>query len=97
MDHESSDTRPVDYKTLFLGACTLVLALGGALVGYWNSTSNGELASLRASNTEQWRQIREYHNSLLEIRAKYEWLRDQTGDQEGRLRDHEKRLNKLER
>lgn len=87
----------VDYKTLFLGACALVLALGGAFIGYWNSTSTLELEQVRVAAHEQWKQLRDLDRTLLDLRARHENLRDITADQEGRLRELERRLSKLER
>ena len=36
-DHDASVESGVDYKTLFLGACTLVVLLGGAAFRTWDS------------------------------------------------------------
>ena len=98
MDHD--ETVPhgtVDYKTLFLGACALVLALSGGLIGYWNSTSTLDIGQVRAATVEQWKQIRDLDRTLLDLRARHDALRDITNDQEGRLRELERRISKLER
>lgn len=49
-DHKSDERTPmgsgVDYKTLFLGACTIVVLLAGAAFRIWDSGNNRDREDL---------------------------------------------------
>ena len=95
----------VDYKVLFVGACTLLLVLGGGLVGLYSRTSDnrflelkhaidGDIGELRRINETQWSRLNTIHDALIGSAARIDHLRESTNDQETRIRELERELKR---
>lgn len=107
-DHHdrSAVSGAVDYKVLFLGSCTLVLVIGGGLVGLWSRTNDnrilefkqaldGDIGELRRIDSSQWDRIHSLHEAIIGNTARIDQLRYQTNDQEDRIRVLEKELKRV--
>ena len=57
-----------DYKTLFLGACTLTVLFGGGLYGLWDRHSQQSVEDNRATNAKQWDRIADLAAETLECK-----------------------------
>lgn len=80
----------VDYKTLFLGSCTLIVLLGGAAFRIWDSANQRE-----ASHSDQFLTRIEQRLTELETRST-EGLLDRRNIHT-QLDDHEDRIREYER
>lgn len=60
---------PVDYKTLFMGACSVVVFLGGGMVSLWNHSSDQSNTEKRNTDERQWEHIGRINDSVIEHRA----------------------------
>ena len=98
----------VDYKVLFVGACTLLLVLGGGLVGLYSRTSDnrfhelkfsidGDIAELRRINETQWSLLNTIHDTLIGQAARIDQLRESGNDRESRIRALENELKRSRR
>jgi hypothetical protein len=58
----------VDYKTLFLGSCTLVAILGGGFYGVWSRGAEQAAEANRATNAEQWDRIAKLEAGAIDAR-----------------------------
>ena len=87
----------MDYKVLFMGACTLILVLGGGLIGIYYRTSDnrfldlkqaidGEVGELRRSNSAQWDILHDTRSAISRNTQRIDHLADATNDQETRIR-----------
>ena len=96
----------VDYKVLFMGACTLILVLGGGLVGLWSRTSDnrllefkhaldGDIGELRRIDANQWDRLHAIHDAIIGNTSRLDQLREQTNDQENRIRALENELKRV--
>ena len=107
-DHHdrSAVSGAVDYKVLFLGACTLVLVIGGGLVGLWSRTNDnrilefkhaldGDIGELRRIDGNQWDRIHAIHDAIISNTSRIDQLRERTNDQENRIRTLENELKRV--
>lgn len=94
----------VDYKTLFLGSCTLVVIFGGGFYGLWSRGAEQASEANRATNAEQWERITKLeagaNDSRFEIyrlSQEVERLRQVIESNTKVIRDLERALMSLER
>lgn len=92
MGDESNDQDKWEsfYRMALAGACGLILALTGALVGLWARSLDHRLDDLAESNRKQWQVLNE-RSSLAPRLSAVEGL---GADQERRLREVEIRLGR---
>jgi hypothetical protein len=64
----------VDYKTLFLGACSLVVLLGGAAIGLWNSGAQRNTDRLQQTVDKLTERVTEVEARQREYRYRIEYL-----------------------
>lgn len=64
----SSVAGGVDYKTLFLGSCTLIVILGGGFYGVWSRGAEQAAETNRATNAEQWDRITKLEAGAVDAR-----------------------------
>ena len=90
MSHEQTDSVHEDSPTwryLAIGACGLVVSVGGLAIGLWSESLDQRLADIRNTQQAQWRILGE-RSSLVPRTAE---LEKRTEDQEQRLRELERR------
>lgn len=88
-DHEASAVeRGPDYKMLFLGACSIIVIIGGLLVGYWNSSSD----DAKRAHVAQGQRISDLADRTITLSADVETLKEVRRDTEERLRNLERRV-----
>jgi len=85
-DPVSVRTSAVDYKALFMVAGSLILVLLGCLGWFWSHGADSE----RAADAKQWEFLREHDTKLWKLENQLGSLKEQTADQEQRLRELEK-------
>jgi len=83
---ESRETGPT-WRWIALGACALVVSVGGLAIGLWSESLDQRLADIRNTQQAQWRILGE-RASLVPRTAE---LEKRTDDQEIRLRELERR------
>ena len=88
-------SKPVDYKTLFLGACSLIVLLCGGLYSVWVTSLQQAADSNARTNEKQWERLRELSDAMRDLRVRQDRILFDTNDQERRLRDMEKIILKL--
>lgn len=95
--HESDESpvvdRPVDYKTLFMGACGLVTLLGGGMVSVWNHASEQSVIDKRVTDEKQWEQIGALNRTVVENGKDIKRTVNDLADHETRIRELERHLN----
>lgn len=64
----SSVAGGVDYKTLFLGSCTLIVILGGGFYGVWSRGAEQAAETNRTTNAEQWDRITKLEAGAVDAR-----------------------------
>ena len=78
--------RVLDYKTLSVAACALVVILGGGLIGLWNHGIEQALYRLTDTSAKQWERISQLQDRLGTATSRIEQLEKYTEDQEQRIR-----------
>lgn len=81
----------LDWKTVAVGAGTVIVFLGGLLVGFWNSDD----AERRRQTSSAIAEIHSIHQRVTILEERVKWLTEATLDQEQRIRTNERILSKL--
>lgn len=89
-DDDALVGRAVDYKTLFMGACTLLVLLAGGFAGFWNRGTSQAIEDNRATNDRQWDHIFTLEQRLSEYGEQVKRLKEDGRDREERVRELER-------
>lgn len=102
MDNHKPDEEPilgvgVDYKTLFMGACTIVVLLVGSLYGLWSRGNEQAAEDSRTTNGKQWERIVIAESAIKELQWNVARLSRLIEENVKVIQDNEKKLLMLER
>lgn len=87
----------VDYKTLFMGSCTLIVVLGGGLYGLWTRGAEQAAEDNRTTNSKQWQRLAELETRVAAYEYKVTRLQQDVEVNTKLIRDLERSLMMLER
>jgi hypothetical protein len=93
----SSVAGGVDYKTLFLGSCTLIVILGGGFYGVWSRGAEQAAETNRTTNAEQWDRIAKLEAGAIDARFEIYRLDQDVERLRQSLEVHTKVIRDLER
>lgn len=87
-DEEPEEETGPSWRLVALGACGLVVTLGGLAFGLWSRSLDQRLESIYLSQSKQW----EVLNQRSSLAPRLDVVERQTEEQERRLREVEIRL-----
>lgn len=78
----------LSWRSLAVGACGLILTVGGLAIGLWSQSLDQRLDDIASSQRKQW----EVLNQRANLDPRLGSIERQTADQELRLREVERRM-----
>lgn len=87
----------VDYKTLFLGSCALIVMFGGGFIGLWNRGAEQAAEDNRATNQKQWERIADLEQRVIGTEYKITQLQQGVETNTRILREIERAVMAMER
>lgn len=99
---EERDTRSalavsLDYKTLFVGACSVIVFLAGIAYQLWNHSNDREIESNKATLSDHAKRITELEAGQAELRFRQDYAEQDNARYKATVDTNSKTLNYVER
>lgn len=94
--HEAYEEVALDYRTLFMGCCSVIVLLSGSVYGLWSRGLDQAAEDTRATNIRQWERIAQLEARQIELAEQLKSAIKSGDDREARLRHLERLVTQRE-